>query len=64
MLRADQVLTDPVEMLAYECDAYTIHKGRPDVVVHPESTEQCAAVVKVLQGISDSGKAGKEIAIK
>jgi glycolate oxidase subunit GlcD len=47
MLRADQVLTDSVEMLAYECDAYTIHKGRPDVVVHPESTEQCAAVVRL-----------------
>ena len=35
------------EALVYECDAYTIQKDLPDVVVLPTSTEQVAAVVRL-----------------
>ena len=44
---ADGVLTDPVQLLAYDCDAYTIEKALPTVVVLPETTEQVAAVVRL-----------------
>jgi glycolate oxidase len=47
LLPADAVLSDPRELLVYECDAYTIEKNPPDVVVLPETTEQVAAVVRV-----------------
>jgi glycolate oxidase len=44
---ADAVLSAPGELLAYECDGYTVEKNRPDVVVLPTSAEQVAAVVAV-----------------
>ncbi|MCS6923409.1 MAG: FAD-binding oxidoreductase, partial [Fimbriimonadales bacterium] len=44
---ADAVITDPVQLLAYDCDAYTIEKALPTVVVLPQTTEQVAAVVKL-----------------
>lgn len=43
----DAVITDPVQLLAYDCDAYTIEKALPTVVVLPQTTEQVAAVVKL-----------------
>src|SRR5438067_12981527 len=43
----DGLLTSPTELFVYECDAFTIEKGRPDVVVFPTSTEQVARVVRV-----------------
>ena len=35
------------ELLAYECDAFTLEKQRPGAVVLPRSTEEVAAVVRV-----------------
>jgi glycolate oxidase len=44
---ADGVLTDPAELVVYECDAYTLEKMAPHVVVLPGDTEEVAAVVKL-----------------
>jgi glycolate oxidase len=35
------------ELLVYECDAYTLEKQLPNVVVLPQTTEQVVAVVKL-----------------
>ncbi len=43
----DAVLTAASELFVYECDAYTVEKSRPDVVVFPTSTEQVARIVKL-----------------
>jgi glycolate oxidase len=43
---ADAVLTAPSELLVYECDAYTVEKNKPDVVVFPTSTDQVVHLVK------------------
>ena len=42
------LVAEPDELLVYECDGFTIAKSSPDAVVFPESTEQAAAVMKVL----------------
>jgi len=34
---ADGVLTDPIQLLAYDCDAYTIEKALPTAVVLPQT---------------------------
>lgn len=44
----DKVLYQSADLLAYECDAYTLHKGMPRAVVFPGSTEDVAAIVKFL----------------
>jgi glycolate oxidase len=44
---ADGVLTDPIQLLAYDCDAYTIEKALPTAVVLPQTTEQVAAVARL-----------------
>ncbi|MFQ3610214.1 MAG: FAD-linked oxidase C-terminal domain-containing protein [Fimbriimonadales bacterium] len=36
----DAVLTDPVALATYDCDAYTIEKALPTVVVLPQTTAQ------------------------
>ena len=41
------IVTNVDELLVYECDAYTLEKNLPDVVVLPKTTEQVAAIVKV-----------------
>ncbi len=41
------LVTNVDELLVYECDAYTLEKNLPDVVVLPKTTEQVAAIVKV-----------------
>jgi glycolate oxidase len=43
----DGVLTDPIQLLAYDCDAYTIEKALPTAVVLPQTTEQVAAVARL-----------------
>lgn len=43
---ADGVITDPVQLLAYDCDAYTIEKSLPTLVVLPETTAQVSAIVQ------------------
>ncbi|MCW5932794.1 MAG: FAD-binding protein [Fimbriimonadia bacterium] len=44
---ADAVLTDPIQLRAYDCDAYTIEKSLPTVVTLPQETAQVAEIVKV-----------------
>ncbi|EGL82219.1 FAD linked oxidase domain protein [Caldalkalibacillus thermarum TA2.A1] len=44
----EDVLYRYEDLVAYECDGYTIHKGIPRAVVFPESTEEVSAVVKYL----------------
>ena len=43
----DGILADPAELRVYECDAYTLERSLPNVVVLPQTTEQVAAVVKL-----------------
>ena len=42
----EHVITRPENLLVYECDAYTLEKNLPNVVVLPSSTEQVAAIVR------------------
>ncbi len=41
------VVTDPSELLVYECDGLTHGRTRPALVVLPASTEEAAAVVRL-----------------
>lgn len=41
-----QVLSSAADLVAYECDGFTIEKNMPDAVVFPESVGQVADVVK------------------
>jgi glycolate oxidase len=43
----DGLLTSPSELFAYECDAYTVEKNTPEVVVFPTSTEEVVRIVRV-----------------
>lgn len=43
----EAVITNPEELTVYECDAYTLEKHLPAVVVLPNSAEEVAAVVKL-----------------
>ncbi|MBI2926126.1 MAG: FAD-binding protein [Verrucomicrobia bacterium] len=43
----EALLTDPQELLVYECDAYTLEKNLPSAVVLPRCTEEVVAIVKV-----------------
>src|SRR5215469_7338345 len=43
----DNVIHGDQELLVYECDAYTIEKQLPNVVVLPRTSEEVAAVVKL-----------------
>jgi glycolate oxidase subunit GlcD len=40
-------LRRPEELLVYECDGLTLHRGEPSVVVFPRSAEEVQAVVRV-----------------
>src|SRR6478609_9001651 len=42
------VLTDPGGLFVYESDGFTVAKARPRAVVFPTSTQEVAAVVKLL----------------
>ena len=42
----DGLISNADELLVYECDAFTMEKNLPNVVVLPRSTEQVVAVVK------------------
>jgi glycolate oxidase len=46
-LGAKNVLSSRSDLVVYECDAFTIEKNRPDVVVFPRSTRQVAQVVRL-----------------
>jgi glycolate oxidase len=47
MVGAEGVITGEQELLVYECDAYTLEKHLPGVVVLPRNTEEVVAVVKL-----------------
>lgn len=36
------------DLVAYECDGYTVHKGVPSLVVFPKSTQEVSEVVRIL----------------
>ncbi len=46
-LPADAVLWSKSELIAYECDGYTIEKSLPEAVVFPTSARQVAEVVRI-----------------
>ncbi|MSU63794.1 MAG: FAD-binding protein [Pedosphaera sp.] len=46
-LPADAILSHPDELLVYECDAYTIEKRSPDLVVLPSTTAEVVSVVEL-----------------
>src|SRR5437762_4301990 len=50
----ENVLSEPAELLVYECDGLPQHKHPPRAVVFPTSTEETSEVLKVLshQGVS------------
>ncbi|HEV7472655.1 MAG TPA: FAD-linked oxidase C-terminal domain-containing protein [Pyrinomonadaceae bacterium] len=48
VLGGSAVLSEPDELLVYECDGLPQHKYRPRAVVFPSSTEETAAVMRVL----------------
>jgi len=48
LLGKDAVLFKKEDLLAYECDAYTLEKALPRAVVFPGNTEETAAVVRLL----------------
>jgi glycolate dehydrogenase FAD-linked subunit len=43
----ENVISGDEELLVYECDAYTLEKNLPNVVVLPRSTEEVSRVVKI-----------------
>jgi len=43
---AEAVITDPTQLATYDCDAYTIEKALPTVVVLPQTTDQVAQVMR------------------
>ncbi len=45
---AEGVLTEPTELLAYECDGFPIAKATPRAVVFPRDTPRTAQVVRLL----------------
>jgi glycolate oxidase len=47
LLGSDGVVSEPEELLVYECDAYTLEKNLPTAVVLPRTAEQVAAVVRL-----------------
>jgi len=46
MLSPERVLFDKAAQRVYDCDAYTVERSRPAVVVLPETTDEVAAVVR------------------
>jgi glycolate oxidase len=44
---ADAVLDKPQELLVYECDAYTLERNLPSVVVLPSATEEVAEIARI-----------------
>jgi len=48
VLRPGRVVSDPEELLVYECDGVPHYKARPRAVLFPESTEEVSEVLRVL----------------
>lgn len=47
LLPPDSVLAEGAERAAYECDAYTVEKSAPDVVVLPSATDEVLDIVRL-----------------
>jgi glycolate oxidase subunit GlcD len=47
-LRPEQVISDPEELLVFECDGLTHYRHRPRAVVFPSSTEEVSEVMRLL----------------
>src|SRR5256714_10298518 len=47
-LKPEQVVSDPEELLVYECDGLTHYRHRPRAVVFPASTEEVSEVLRLL----------------
>lgn len=52
LLRPDQILDGAAAVRAYDCDAYTVDRSKPSVIVLPESTAEVAAVVRWCNAVS------------
>lgn len=48
LLGAERVLATVEKRLVYECDGLTLYRNPPELVVLPESTEEVAAIVRLL----------------
>ncbi len=44
---AEDLLSDPEDLLAYECDGFALHRHPPDVVLLPSSHEQVVRIIEV-----------------
>jgi glycolate oxidase subunit GlcD len=42
------VIADPTRLLAYECDGLALLRQKPDVVLLPRTTEECARAMRIL----------------
>ncbi|MDD4788129.1 MAG: FAD-binding oxidoreductase, partial [Pirellulales bacterium] len=47
LLGREGVLSDPADLVVYDCDGLTIEKRRPEAVVFPTTTEATAEVVRL-----------------
>src|SRR5919197_4423293 len=48
VLKPEQVVSDPEELLVFECDGLTHYRHRPRAVVFPKSTEEVSEVMRLL----------------
>jgi glycolate oxidase subunit GlcD len=48
LVGADQLISDPEELLVYECDGLTHYRERPRAVVFPRSTEEVSELMRLL----------------
>ncbi|HEY0170404.1 MAG TPA: FAD-linked oxidase C-terminal domain-containing protein [Pyrinomonadaceae bacterium] len=49
LLGPGKVISDPEELLVYECDGLTHYRHRPRAVVFPASTEEVSGVLRLLE---------------
>ena len=48
VLGRENVIDAPDQLIVYECDGLTIDRNAPHAVVYPTTTEEVAAVVRIL----------------
>src|SRR3954469_5035105 len=48
LLPAERIITDPAELFVYEADGFTIAKSRPAAVCFPITTDEVAALMKLI----------------
>src|ERR671924_705156 len=47
IVASSQLLSEPDDLLVYECDGHTLDKAPPSAVLFPSTTEQVVAIVKL-----------------